>query len=193
MSTLRCLKMRLPVSRVSRSSQTLRNGSQKASMSSIELARQILVHAARTEIGRVHARPASALVEHHQLLALLEPPQRRRQRADVHRLRGDLSRCDKQAADLAIEHADELAAPRNRDAEQAARPRARRRAPGSSARHSRADRDRARSAGRCAPPSAFRCRDAAGRYAGRRARPPRRRARAPGAARRAPPDVAGRN
>ena len=37
MSTLRCLKMRFPVSRISRSSQTLRKGSQKASMSSMSL------------------------------------------------------------------------------------------------------------------------------------------------------------
>ena len=78
-------------------------------MSSISLRGQILVHAARAEIGRVHARAARALVEHHQLLALLEAPERRRQRADVHRLRRDLEEMRQQAADLAIEHADELA------------------------------------------------------------------------------------
>ena len=39
--------------------------------------------------------PAGALVENHQLLALLEAPERRRQRADIHRLRRDLSRCDR--------------------------------------------------------------------------------------------------
>ena len=49
-----------------------------------ELLRQVLVHAARPEIGGVHARARGALVEDHQLLALLEAPERRRQRADVH-------------------------------------------------------------------------------------------------------------
>ncbi len=193
MSTLRCLKMRLPVSRVSRSSQTFRNGSQKASMSSISLRRQILVDAARAEIGRVHARAAGPLVEHHQLLALLEAPERRRQRADVHRLRRDVEQMREEPADLAVEHADELGAARDRRCRAGARPRAHRRAPGSSARHSRADRDRARSAGRCAPPSASRCRDAGGRYADRRARRLRRRARARAAKRRAPPDAAVRS
>ena len=59
-----------------------------------------------------------ALVEHHQLLALLEAPERRRQRADVHRLRGDVEEMREQPADLAIEHADELGALRHLDAEQ---------------------------------------------------------------------------
>ena len=54
--------------------------------------RQILMHAAGAEIGRMHARARGALVEHHQLLALLEAPQRRRQRADIHRLRGDIEK-----------------------------------------------------------------------------------------------------
>ena len=118
MSTLRCLKMRLPVSRSSRSSQTLRNGSQNPQMSSISFRRQILVHAADAEIRRVHARAGRALVEHHQLLALLEAPQRRGERADIHRLRGDVEKVRQEPPDLAIEHADQLRAPRHREAEQ---------------------------------------------------------------------------
>ena len=87
-------------------------------MSSISLRRQVLVHAADAEIGRVHARARGALVEHHQLLALLEAPQRRGERADVHRLRGDVEEMREEPADLAIEHADELRAPRHREPEQ---------------------------------------------------------------------------
>ena len=75
-----------------------------------QLGRQVLVHAADAEIRRVHARARGALVEHHQLLALLEAPQRRGERADVHRLRGDVEEVREQPADLAIEHADELRA-----------------------------------------------------------------------------------
>ena len=59
-----------------------------------------------------------ALVEDHQLLALLEAPERRGQRADIHRLRRDVEEMRKQPADLGIEHADELAAARHLDAEQ---------------------------------------------------------------------------
>ena len=84
-----------------------------------QLAREILVDAARTEIGRVHARAARALVEHHQLLALLEPPEDRGHRADVVRRRRDLEHMRQNAADLAIEDADELGAARRGDPEQA--------------------------------------------------------------------------
>ena len=66
-----------------------------------ELGRQVLVHAAGPEIVGVHARAGGALVEDHQLLALLEAPERRRQRADVHRLRRDVEEMREQAADLA--------------------------------------------------------------------------------------------
>ena len=51
-----------------------------------------------------------ALVEDHQLLALLEAPQRRRERADVHGLRRDVEQMREQPADLGEEHADELRA-----------------------------------------------------------------------------------
>ena len=56
-----------------------------------QLRRQVLMHAADAEVVGVHARARGALVEHHQLFALLEAPQRRGQRADVHRLRGDVA------------------------------------------------------------------------------------------------------
>ena len=76
------------------------------------------MHAADAEISRVHARARGALVEHHQLLALLEAPQRRGQRADVHRLRGDVEEVRQQPPDLAIEHADQLRAARHLQPEQ---------------------------------------------------------------------------
>src|SRR5690606_31845519 len=47
-----------------------------------QLLRQVLVDAAWSEIGSVHAGAGGALIEHHQLLALFEPPERRCQRAD---------------------------------------------------------------------------------------------------------------
>ena len=71
------------------------------------------MHAADAEVGRVHARAGGALVEAHHFLALFETPQRRRERADVHRLRRDIEHMRQQPADLGIEHADELAAPRH--------------------------------------------------------------------------------
>ena len=76
------------------------------------------MHAADAEIRRVHARAGGALVKHHQLFAFLKTPQRRGQRADVHRLRGDVEQMRQDAADLAIQHADQLPAARHRDAEQ---------------------------------------------------------------------------
>ena len=76
------------------------------------------MYAADAEIGRVHARAGGALVEHHQLFALFEAPQRRRQGADVHRLRGDVEQMRQDAADFAIEHPDQLSAARHLDAEQ---------------------------------------------------------------------------
>ena len=54
----------------------------------------------------------------HQLLALLEAPQRRGQGADVEGLGGDVQQMRQQPPDLAIEHADELAAARHCEAEQ---------------------------------------------------------------------------
>ena len=75
--------------------------------------------AAGAEIGGVHARAARPLVEGEQLLAFLEPPQNRRHRADVVGVEIDARHVRQEAADLAVEHADELAAARHGDAEQA--------------------------------------------------------------------------
>ena len=83
-----------------------------------QIGRQILMHPAGPHVIGVHARAGGALVEHHQLLALLEAPERRRQGADVHRLRGDVEEVRKQAPDLGIEHADELTALRHLEPEQ---------------------------------------------------------------------------
>jgi hypothetical protein len=83
-----------------------------------KLWRQVLVHAPDAKIVRVHASARGAFVKHHQLLALLEAPERRRERAHVHRLRRHIEEMREQAPDLAIEDADELPAPGHRDAEQ---------------------------------------------------------------------------
>ncbi len=83
-----------------------------------QLRRQVFVHPAGSKIGRVHARARRPLVEHHQLLAFLEAPERRRQRAHVERLRRDVQQMIEDAADLAIEHADQLPAPRHLDAQE---------------------------------------------------------------------------
>jgi hypothetical protein len=74
--------------------------------------------AADTEIGRMHARAGGALVKYHQLFAFFKAPQRRGQRADVHRLRGDIEKMRQDAADLAIQHPDQLPAARHGYAEQ---------------------------------------------------------------------------
>jgi hypothetical protein len=76
------------------------------------------MHATRPEIGRVHARAAGPLVEHHQLFALFEAPERRGQRADVHRLRRHVQQMRQDTADLRIQHPDQLTALRHLDAEQ---------------------------------------------------------------------------
>src|SRR5260370_42450334 len=68
-----------------------------------ELRRQILVDAARPEIGRVHARPARPLVEHHQLLALLEAPERRGERAHRPPLPRPLGAMRAEPADLPVD------------------------------------------------------------------------------------------
>ena len=68
------------------------------------------MHAADTEIGRVHAAAGGALVETHQKLALLEAPQRRGERAHVQRLRGDVEDVRQQPPDFTKQHANKLAA-----------------------------------------------------------------------------------
>src|SRR5580698_4883558 len=83
-----------------------------------QLRRQILMHAADAEISGMHPRAGSALVEAHKLLALLEAPERRGERTDVHCLRGDIENVRQQPADFRIKYADNLAAPRHRNVEQ---------------------------------------------------------------------------
>ena len=56
----------------------------------------------------MHASSRGALIEHHELLAFFKPPERRRQRADVHGLRRHVEQMREQPPDLAKEHANEL-------------------------------------------------------------------------------------
>ena len=158
-----------------------------------QLRLDIHVDAAGPEVIGVHARAGNALIENHELLALLEAPERRRERADVHGLRGHVEEVREKTPDFGIEHADQLGAAGHLDAEQLLDRHADRRVPGSSARRSRAGRNRGSPERRSCTRSASRCRGAAGRYADRRARRPRRPAPARGAARRARPGAAGRN
>ena len=72
-----------------------------------ERGRQVLMHAAGAEIGGMKPRPAGALVKDHELFALLEAPERRGQRAHIHRLCGDVEEVVEHAPDLAEEHPDE--------------------------------------------------------------------------------------
>ena len=57
-----------------------------------QLRRHVLMHAAGAEIGGMHAAAGGALIEHHQLLALFEAPERRGERADIHACVVTLSR-----------------------------------------------------------------------------------------------------
>src|SRR6516164_1495952 len=57
--------------------------------------RKVLMYAADPEIGRMHAATRGMLIEDHQLLALLEPPQRWGERAHVHGLGGDIEQMRK--------------------------------------------------------------------------------------------------
>ena len=76
------------------------------------------MHPAGAEIGGVKPRAAGAFVEDHELLTLLEAPERRRQGADIHRLRGDVEQMVEDAPDLAEEHPDQAGAARRLDAGQ---------------------------------------------------------------------------
>ena len=70
---------------------------------------------ANAEIMRVHTSTTGALVENHQLLTLFKAPQRRRQRAHIHGLSGDVEKMVQDPADFRIEHADILATARHGD------------------------------------------------------------------------------
>jgi hypothetical protein len=79
---------------------------------------QVLVDPARTEIVGVQAGARGSLVEHHQLFAMLEAPQRRGQGPHVHGLGGDVQDVRQDPADLAEQHPDDLAAPGHVDIDQ---------------------------------------------------------------------------
>src|SRR6516225_3256910 len=68
------------------------------------------MHAARPEIIRVHAAAGCWLLDHHELFARFDPPQRWRERADIHGLGRDIEKVRQQAADFVIEHANDLRA-----------------------------------------------------------------------------------
>ncbi len=80
--------------------------------------RQVLLHAAGPEIGRMEPRARDALVELHQLLALLEAPEQRRDRADIEGEGGQVEEMIEDARDLGEEHADHLGARRRIDAQE---------------------------------------------------------------------------
>ena len=80
--------------------------------------RQVLMHAAGPEIGRVEPRAAHPLVEAHQLLALLEGPEEGGERADVHGVGRHVQQMVEHPADLGVEHPDRLSARRHLEAQQ---------------------------------------------------------------------------
>ena len=79
---------------------------------------QVLMHTAGPEIGRVKTRATGPFVEDHQLFAFLEPPERRRQRAHVKRLRGDVQQVVQDPPDFRIKHPDKRGAARHHGAGQ---------------------------------------------------------------------------
>ena len=76
------------------------------------------MHAAYAEIGGMQAAAGGALVEAHELFTLFKAPERRRERADIHGLRGHVEEMRQQPSDLAVEHADELRTLGHREPEQ---------------------------------------------------------------------------
>ena len=75
---------------------------------------EVGVDASGADVGGVHPRARDALVELHQLLALLEPPEHRRERADVHRVARDGEQVVEDPRDLEEHRADHLRAARHR-------------------------------------------------------------------------------
>mmetsp|Transcript_17972 Transcript_17972/g.55975 ORF Transcript_17972/g.55975 Transcript_17972/m.55975 type:complete len:430 (-) Transcript_17972:116-1405(-) len=81
--------------------------------------RHVHRHAARPHVRGVHARARHALVELHQLLALLEAPKERRERANVKRVARDGEEVVEDPRDLEEHGADHLRAPRHLTLEEA--------------------------------------------------------------------------
>ncbi len=84
-----------------------------------KLIRQILMNTTWTEISCVHTCTTSAFIEHHQLFTFFKAPERRRQRTNVHSLRGHVKNVIQNTADFRVKHADQLATLRHINAEQA--------------------------------------------------------------------------
>ena len=118
MSTVRCLKIRFSVRRLSTSSSLGPNWSIQAEIRSSRPGRHVAVDAAEPVVVGVHPLPGHRLVELHQLLALLEHPQERRHRTDVERHGGDVEQMIEDAGDLVEQHPDVLRADRHLDAQQ---------------------------------------------------------------------------
>src|SRR5690606_20282035 len=95
----------------------LREGVAEAADVFQQASRQILMDAARTEIGRVQARPRDPLIEFHDALALLKAPEKRRHGAYVDRKGRDVQQVIGDPRQLGEEHADVLGASRSFDAQ----------------------------------------------------------------------------
>ena len=65
------------------------------------------MHTTGAEIGGVQAGTTSTLIEHHELFAFFEAPQRRGQSTHVHRLRGHVQQVVQDAPNLGIQHPDQ--------------------------------------------------------------------------------------
>src|SRR5262249_55938507 len=83
-----------------------------------QLLRQVPVNAADPEKRGMHAASGGPFIEYHQLLALLEAPQRRRQRTHVHGLGGDVEEMRQQPPDLRVDPPNERRPPWNDEAKQ---------------------------------------------------------------------------
>ncbi len=80
--------------------------------------RQISIHAARTIVGRVHARAGDRLVAIHQIFALAEAIEKHRHGADIEAVRAQPHQMIENARDLVEHHADVLRAQRRLHAQQ---------------------------------------------------------------------------
>ena len=117
-STVRCFQIRFAGQQLLEVVDELRKRQRPFGDPFLEPGGQVAVHAAVAEIVRVQPRAGRGLVELHQLLALLEAPKARRDRADVERVSRDVQQVVQDARDLGEQRADPLRALRHLDAEQ---------------------------------------------------------------------------
>ena len=101
------------VSRSSRSSTNFGNVSAHSAIRSSSPAGRSRLHAAGAVIVGVKPRAGGGFVELHQLLALLEPPKARRDRADIERVRRQVKQVVQDARDFGEHRADPLRAIRH--------------------------------------------------------------------------------